>query len=154
MTDRIETMSLREARRDSASQQSRLASFGDDSGDDGETTYVGVVRSDSDEYMSVVDETEERLAPPSDLFHQWLTTKRTMQDEGMLETTAHNQALDAVGYMPRYEEYLREDPDAQLALQSLVARLNRGEDIVLVCYCHGEQNCHTSKIVDLIDERL
>jgi len=70
MTGTVDTMSLSEARKDSVSQQSRLGAFGSDAG----TTYIGIANADRSDYLDAVDETEERLAPPDELFWQWYKT--------------------------------------------------------------------------------
>jgi len=149
MTGSIDTMSLSEARSDSVSDQCRLTSFSNG----GETTYIGIVRSDNEDFLSVVDETEKQLAPPNELFHQWWNTKKQLKQDGEQETTAHNEALAQVSYFDRFAQYLNTD-DAQEAITRLTERVLSGEDIVLVCYCTGEQQCHRYPVADRIEARL
>lgn len=150
MTGSIDTMSLSAARTDSASDQSRLASFGSDGP---ETTYIGVVRSTKEPLLDVVDEVEPRLAPPEELFFQWLNTKRRLSDDGMLDTNAHNEALDRVNYFERFEDHLN-TIGPQAALTSIISRVESGEDIVLVCYCDNGKQCHRHPVAERIRARL
>lgn len=150
MTGSIDTMSLSDARADSVSDQSRLASFGSGGS---ETTYIGVVRSENDSLTCVVDECEPRVAPHEELFFQWLNTKKDCMGDGMLETNAHNEALDRVNYFERFEDHLN-GAEAQTAITSLVARIESGEDIVLVCYCDEGQQCHRHPVAERIQARL
>lgn len=149
MAGTVDTMSLSEARKDSVSQQSRLASFGSENG----TTYVGIANSEREDYLDAVDETEPRLAPPSALFHQWYSTRERLMDEGHLEVNAHNEALDVVNYFERFESHLN-DGDAQEALTKLTERIRQGEDIVLVCYCGDGRQCHRHPVAERIKARL
>lgn len=151
MTGSIDTMSLDEARSQSVSDQSRLTSFGDD--DNGSTTYVGIVRSENERYLDAVTEVEQRLAPPSELFHQWWETKKRLCDEEMLETNAHNEALDRVNYFVRFEKHLN-NSEQQLALQQITERVRGGEDIVLVCFCSNGEQCHRHAVEARIDSRI
>lgn len=143
------TMSLSEAKKDSVSQQSRLTSFGSDGG----TTYIGIANIDRDDYLSVVDETEERLAPPDELFWQWYNTRERLMNEGKLERNAHNEALEVVDYFERFEDYLN-TRSAQEALTSITERIRDGEDIVLVCYCGDGKQCHRHPVTERITARL
>lgn len=142
-------MSLEQARKNSVSQQSRLGSFGSDEG----TTYVGIANADREDYLDAVDETEERLAPPDELFWQWYNTRQRMMDEGQLERNAHNEALEAVNYFERFEEYLN-GADAQAALAQITKRIQDGEEIVLVCYCGEGKQCHRHPVAERISARL
>jgi len=149
MTGTIDTMSLSDAKADSASDQSRLASFGSDSG----TTYIGIANTEHDDYLDSVDETEDRLAPPGDLFWQWYNTRRNLMDEGMIEANAHNEALDRIDYFERFESYLNES-EPQTAITQIVERVRDGEDIVLVCYCGGAKQCHRHTVAKRIRARI
>lgn len=151
MTGTLDTMSLSDARRDSTSDQSRLASFGNEDG--GETTYVGIANSNDNGYNSVVDETETRLAPPDDLFFQWYNTRDSLMSGGMMETNAHNKALEQIDYFERFEHHLN-TTQAQEALTQLTERVKAGEDIVLVCYCGGAKQCHRHPVAERIQARL
>jgi len=150
MTGSIDTMSLSDAKTDSASDQSRLASFGSDTN---ETTYIGVVRSEQSALRATVDELEQRLAPPEELFFHWLRTKKQLVNDGMLKTNAHNEALDRVNYFGRFEDHLN-TMDAQAALTSIISRVESGEDIVLVCYCDDGKQCHRHPVAERIRARL
>jgi len=143
-------MSLEQARKDSVSEQSRLTSFGSDTG----TTYIGIANADRDDYLDAVDECEERLSPPDELFWQWYKTRqRLMNEDDMLERNAHNEALERVSYFERFESYLN-DSDAQAAITQITARVEDGEDIVLVCYCGDGKQCHRHPVSERIKARL
>jgi len=142
-------MSVEQARKDSVSQQSRLTAFGNDEG----TTYLGIANADREDYLDAVDETDERLAPPDELFWQWYNTRQRMMDEGMLEVNAHNEALEVTNYFERFEEYLNR-PDPQSAITQVTERVRSGEDIVLVCYCGEGRQCHRHPVAERITARL
>lgn len=148
MTGTIDTMSLSEARKKSVSDQSRLASFSND----GETTYIGIANADREDYLDGVDETEQRLAPPDELFWQWYKTRERFMED-MMEKSAHNEALSRVDYFERFEEYLN-DPEAQSAITQITERVRSGEDIVLVCYCGEGRQCHRHPVAERIRARV
>lgn len=150
MTGTIDTMSLSEASKVAASGQSRLTSFGGTG--NGETTFVGIARSDKQSYLDTVDETETRLAPPKRLFSQWYETKKNLE-QTMLDANAHNEAMDRIDYFERFDDHLNSRA-AQEALTTLTERVRRGEDIVLVCYCDGEKQCHRHPVAERIKARL
>lgn len=147
MTGTVEHMSLGEARKSQHTDQSRLSAFGSDG--DRETTYIGIVRSDSDDFQSAVDEMRPELAPPSDLFHQWLNTKRTFEDD-MADVRAHNEALEHVSYRSRFGEHLETNADARQTLEALTERVLAGEHIVLVCYCGEGKWCHREPVAETL----
>lgn len=155
MTGTVEHMSLSEARRDISSSQSRLSAFGAD----GETTYIGIVNSDDGDISDVADEMRPSLSPPDDLFYQWLQTKKRYENDGAVNSVqAHNQALDAVDYRPRFRDHLETDAAARDALEELATRVESGEHIVFVCYCNDNKWCHrepvTETIKSMVDERI
>lgn len=135
-------MSLNEVRKSTSSDQSRLASFGTS-----ETTYIAIVRSPSDDLADEVDEVEPRLAPPEQLFYQWLNTRNNLKDEGMPPVQAHNEAIDRVDYVNRFEDHLDTD-ESQAALRSIADRVADDEHVVLVCYCGEGKWCHRSVVFE------
>lgn len=149
MAGSVDTMSLSDARKESVSQQSRLGSFGSDSG----TTYLGIANADRDDYLDAVDETDERLAPPGELFWQWYNTRQRLMGDGELERNAHNEALDLVNYFERFESYLN-GPEPQAAIEQVAERVRDGEEIVLVCYCGDGKQCHRHPVAERIRARL
>lgn len=148
MSGTVDTMSLSEAKQSTVSRQSRISSFGGTAG----TTYVGIANVERDDYLDIVDETDQRLAPPDELFWQWYHTRDELSDE-LLETNAHNVALDRIDYFERFEDYLN-TPVAQEALAQLTERVRRGEDIILVCYCSDGKQCHRHPVSERIRSRL
>lgn len=147
MTGTVESMSLRTARQQAHSQQLRLMQFGD-----GGTTYIGITRSDSDDITEVVDEQMPALAPPSDLFYQWLSLRDELQEQ-MNYVDAHNEAVDRTDYRERYRAHLETDR-AQRALDEIVDRVADGEHIVLVCFCGSGKWCHRSIVYERLTDRL
>lgn len=150
MNGTVEHMSLRDARKSSSSDQSRLSSFGGN--DSRKPTYVGVVNSMDHGFGDVVDENIEALAPPDELFYQWLETRRQHEADGMHPVEAHNKALKYISYRDRYLKYLNNDGDAQQALHNIIARVERGENIVFVCYCDGAKTCHREWLTQTFKE--
>lgn len=143
-------MSLREVKRDTSSDQSRLNSFGTSG-----TTYVGIVNRANDEFESAVDEIEPRLAPPDRLFYHWLNEKEQRESD-MSSVRAHNEAVEEIGYRTRYRKFLRANDDARIALHDLAQRIADGEHIVVVCYCGENMWCHrevvTERLKSMVDE--
>lgn len=146
MNGSVEALSIDAVRQNTSSSQSRLTSFGTS-----QTTYIGIVRSPQDAFEDVVDEIEPRLSPPESLFYHWLNVKSQYEDEGMPTIHAHNEAIDTVNYVDRFEDYLKSEP-AQAAMRSILDRVEDGERIVLVCYCGEGKTCHREMVIDRIKE--
>lgn len=153
MTGTVEHMSLAEARKNNSSSQTRLSSFG--SNGDRDTTYIGIVNSDDGDVAQTVDEMKPALAPPDDLFYQWLETKKKLEnDRAVTNTMAHNQALDRVDYRERFGKYLDSNGEALAALEELTERVLNGEHIVLVCYCGEGKWCHRESVTETLNSMV
>jgi GrpB-like predicted nucleotidyltransferase (UPF0157 family) len=155
MTGTVEHMNIAEAKSSRYSQQSRLSAFNDEG--DRDTTYVGVVSEGDEEFERTVDEMRPELGPPSVLFHQWLNTRDSKQDE-MSSVEAHNRALDEVNFRERFGKYLDSNREARDALEELTDRVEAGEHIVLVGYCDEGKWCHREPVAEtiksMVDERV
>lgn len=144
----FDDMNVGEAGNDRVGSQQRLDQFGKD------VSYVGVVRYPNDIMDGVVDEYEQRLAPPEELFHQWYGCKQRYEDDGLSDVRAHNAAFEEVAYAPRFDDYLARDEDAQEALDELAGRVVDGEHIVLVCYCATDKLCHREQVSDALESTV
>lgn len=141
----VDDMSLAEVRRTQSSDQSTLDSFTSDG-----TTYLGIVNYVNGELDDVIDDNDERLAPPRQLFHQW----RQQRDEfatDVDEAVAHNRAYEEVKYNRRFDLYLQKNAGARNALAELTSRIIDGEHVVLVCYCADGRLCHRKQVRSELD---
>lgn len=108
-----------------------------------EAVRVGVVRRPTPWFYGEVDENMPALGPPEALLDEFKSRYEELQARGMDDATAHNAALDEIGYDDRYRDYLARSDEAQSAMETLRDRLDRGEDIALVCYENtDEKHCH------------
>lgn len=104
---------------------------------------LGVVRRSTPWFYAQVDENVPALAPPADLLDETKTRQAELEDRGLDDATAHNRAMDDVDFDDRYRDYLRSSGEAGEALAALRDRLDRGEDVALVCYENTEEKrCH------------
>jgi uncharacterized protein YeaO (DUF488 family) len=145
MDGTVEGMSLADAREDQHSSQSRLSAFNQNGSD---STYIGIVQSPNDDFESVIDEQIPELAPPEELFYQWLQTRKSLESDGMGHIEAHNTAVERVDYESRFKQYLHDDAHSSVA--SLATRVRNGEHIVLVCYCHDGKWCHRDLVIEAV----
>jgi hypothetical protein len=148
MSGSVDEMSLNDARREHASSQSCLQSFGSDS-----TTYVGIVRSDNEELVDAVDEVDKRLAPPDDLFYQWYNLKQQIEEDGLTSRQAHREAATTINYEHRFDQYLLQDTP-QTALSEYTQRIESGERIVFVCFCPDDRFCHRHPVLSAVRRQL
>lgn len=54
---------------------------------------------------------------------------------------------------PRYREHIRTSESAQNAINSIVSRLNDGDDVTLVCFEESGEPCHRHILMDEIESR-
>ena len=52
-----------------------------------------------------------------------------------------------------YDKYIK-TPEAQAALDELIALIKSGQRIALLCYCRDPKTCHRSRIVALVKKRM
>lgn len=121
---------------------------------DGDERLIGVVRRPMYWFESQVDENRPVLGPPPELLDEVKARHEALQDRGLSDTEAHNQALDDVDYESRYRSHLDGSPEAQEAIQYIEAVLDRGTDVVLVCYENtDEKRCHRTLLKSRIASR-
>lgn len=110
---------------------------------DGDEHLIGVVRRPLPWLHGQVDENYPALGPPPDLLDEFKDRYDELRARGVADSPAHNQALEDVNYNDRYRSYIDESVAAQDALQQIESLLDRGEDVVLVCYENtDEKRCH------------
>ena len=132
-----------------AALQHDLASVSDDA------TLVGVVRRPPGWFRGVVDENLPSLGPPDALLDEFDREAEAFELDGLCEEGAHNAAWDAVDFEARYRAHLAESPAAREALADLVARLEDGESVTLVCFENtAKKRCHRTILVDVVESRL
>lgn len=104
---------------------------------------VGVVRRPTPWFYAAVDENVPALAPPADLLDDAKDRQADLEERGVDDATAHNRAIEDVDFEERYLAHLRETDEARQAVAALRDRLDRGEDVALVCYENTEnKRCH------------
>jgi hypothetical protein len=146
----VDEMALRSAQQAQAGEQSQIQSFGSSS-----TTYVGIVRSERDDLLDATDETDQRLAPPEDLFYQWLNYKQTLEaEDGVPAGRAHDRAYEEIDYEKRFDQYLTQSDEAQGAVEEYADRVMDGERIVFVCFCSDLRHCHRHAVVDAVADNV
>lgn len=120
-----------------------------------DATRVGVVRKPTRWFHGVVDENYPELGPPPELLDAVQDLKADLEAGGVPDAEAHNQAMDETDYDARYADHLDTDPDAQAAVDDLRSRLERGEDVVLVCYENtDEKRCHRTQLQERLQATL
>ena len=119
-----------------------------------DTTLVGVVRRPTHWLNAQVDENIPALAPPAALLDDIKARHEALKEAGHADAAAHNTAMDAVDYDARYRQHLS-TPDAEAALEDLLARLESGENIALVCFENtDEKRCHRTILREVLESRL
>jgi uncharacterized protein YeaO (DUF488 family) len=104
---------------------------------------IGVVRKPTPWFWAQVDENRPELGPPATLLDEFKERYEALQEQGMADAEAHNAALADVDYDDRYRSHLDDSDEAQAAIEAIRARLERGADVVLVCYENtDEKRCH------------
>ncbi len=119
---------------------------------EGDERLVGVVRRPLPWLLGQVDENLPELGPPTDLLDAVKTRYEELQENGLSDARAHNQALTDLDYRERYVAYLEGSTKAQEAIQHILEMLSQGEDVVLVCYENTEEKrCHRTILQELIE---
>ena len=104
---------------------------------------LGVVRRPTPWFYAAVDENVPALAPPADLLDDAKARQADLVADGFDDAAAHNAAMDDVDFDERYRLYLADAAEAAAAIDDLRERLDRGEDVALVCYENTEnKRCH------------
>lgn len=120
----------------------------------GEELLAGVVRRPTGWFRGAVDENYRELAPPDDLIEEMQETKEDLELQGVCAEGAHNAAWDEVEFADRYRSYLDESTEVPDAIEDLLSRIRRGEDVVLVCFEGDNKRCHRHILKNRIEERL
>lgn len=98
-----------------------------------------------------VDENLDALGPPPELLDAFKGRYAELRASGVPDAEAHNRALVDVDYADRYLSYLDASREARGAVRYVDRRLERGEDVVLVCYENtDEKRCHRTLLKDHI----
>ncbi|MFB6114267.1 MAG: DUF488 family protein [Halodesulfurarchaeum sp.] len=119
-----------------------------------DATRVGVVRRPTPWFNAVVDENRPAVAPPDELLDEVKTEHERLLEAGFDDAPAHNRALDAVDYDARYRSHL-ESPSAREVIEEIVARIESGSDVALVCYENTEKKrCHRTILREIIEGRI
>lgn len=119
-----------------------------------DTTRVGVVRRPTHWLNAQVDENIPALGPPDALLDDVKDRHEALKAAGRADAAAHNRAMDTVDYDERYREHLS-TPEAEAALDDLLARLESGENIALVCFENtAEKRCHRTILREVLESRL
>lgn len=117
-----------------------------------ETERLGVVRRPTPWFYAQVDENVRALAPPADLLDDAKDRQAALEADGLDDASAHNQAMDDVEFDARYLAYLEADGEARDAVADVLARLDRGEDVALVCYENtDEKRCHRTLLCEHVE---
>lgn len=107
---------------------------------------IGVVRRPTPWFSAEVDENRPALAPPATLLDEVQDRRDSLAADGVPDAEAHNRAMAEAEFETRFESYLADAP-ATDALGELRARLEAGDDLVLVCYENtDEKRCHRTLV--------
>ena len=122
---------------------------------DGAEQLIGVVRRPLPWLRAQVDENRAALGPPADLLDDVKGRAAALEDDGLADAAAHNQAMVETNYRERYLTHLNQSPEAQNAITDIESMLLEGEDVVLVCYENTtEKRCHRTILQAVIEVRL
>lgn len=88
------------------------------------------------------------LAPHRELLEEFIARRKALKQEGHADLDAHNQAFKDVDYPARFIAQIEGDPAAMARLEELV-QADKGQEVVLVCYCGPGKACHRHLLLDL-----
>jgi hypothetical protein len=101
-------------------------------------------------FHGAVDENVPALGPPEALLDAVKDRQAALEETGLDDVDAIEQAWADTDFGARYGDYLDDDPDAGAAMADLVGRVRAGTDVALVCYEAPDKPCHRH----LLRERL
>jgi hypothetical protein len=122
--------------------------------DPGDATLVGVARRPTGWFRDVTDENRSVLGPPAALIDEAKDRTEELKRRGMCDEGAHNAAWEETDFARRYREYLANDDAAHDALAALAARVDRGEDVWLVCFEGDGKRCHRHTLREYLHEQF
>ena len=115
---------------------------------------VGVVRRPTPWFHGAVDENVPELGPPEDLLEEANQREEDFKMQGICDEEAQNIAWGEIDFGERYREYL-ETEEGSRAVDDLLAELEDGTDLVLVCFENTEKKrCHRTILRETLEERL
>jgi uncharacterized protein YeaO (DUF488 family) len=118
------------------------------------TRLVGVVRRPMGWFHGVVEENMPALGPPAGLLDEVKDRQATLEEEGLDDAAAIEQAWADTEFGDRYLAYLEADGDADAAIDQLVRAVRDGTDVALVCYEAPDKPCHRHLLRERLLERL
>lgn len=118
------------------------------------TRPIGVVRRPMGWFHAVVEENLPALGPPVDLLDEVKQRQAALGEEGLGDVKAAHRAWADVDFDERYREHLDEDPEAEEAMDAVLAMVRDGTGVALVCYEGPEKPCHRHPLRDRLLERL
>lgn len=118
------------------------------------TRRVGVVRRPMGWFHGVVDENVPALGPPSELLDDVKSRQAALEDQGLDDVAAIEQAWTDTDFGDRYLSYLDADDDAADAMDQLVQTVDDGTDVALVCYEAPDKPCHRHLLRERLLDRL
>lgn len=125
-----------------------------DYGSSGSTT-IAVVRKPGDTGIDeVCDEWWPELGMPEDaLDDYWKIRGEYNRNQFVSSDEAANRAFAEADLRERFDRYVRENEDAQRRMDEVIARLEDGSDITLVCFESGGKKCHRHILMDMLERR-
>jgi hypothetical protein len=112
---------------------------------------LGVVRDPHEWVDELVDRNLQILGPPADLLSVFREVEAAADADGV--DNPARVAWQSVGFEDRYRSYLETGSTAE-ALDSLLADLEAGRDLWLVCYEADDAACHRRLLREVLQERL
>ncbi|WP_247729348.1 DUF488 domain-containing protein [Halovivax limisalsi] len=117
-----------------------------------ETTRIGVVRDPTPWFHGSVDENLQPLGPPRDLLDETKQAETDLKRRGICDEEAHNAAWEETDFASRYRAHLQSSDAAGDAVDDLLARLDSGESIALVCFENtSNKRCHRTILHDHLE---
>lgn len=122
----------------------------------GGATTVAVVRSPGDTGIDdLCDEWYPELGMPQDaLDDYWKIRSAYEANQYVSANEAANRAFTEANLEERFKDYVRRRLKVQRRLDELAARLEEGEDIVLVCFEGDGKRCHRHLLMRMLEKRV
>lgn len=121
-------------------------------GVESQESFIGVVSRPTEKIQKVTDQIMPALGMPDTWLEKYLQKRSQYRlNDGITEpgdTAYTDLELDS-----RYREYVQESSEAQACIDEIIARLESGEHITLVCFEKSGKKCHRHVLLDMIRER-